>query len=273
LKTGVAGVAMPMQRNWIGRSEGAQFKLDICDAHGNLVKGKSFEVYTTRPDTGFGVTYCVLAPEHELIANIVSDEQQAQVDQFINDTANASEIERLAEGSMTKRGVFTGAYALNPFTNKAVPVYIADYVLMGYGTGAIMAVPGQDERDWDFAKAYDLPILRTVQPTADHPDDKPFTGDGVAINSDWLNGLGVADAKAKAIDWLVEQQIGQRKVNYRLRDWGVSRQRYWGCPIPMIFCDDCGEVPVPSEDLPVVLPEDVAFTGVNSPIKDDPCRA
>ncbi len=259
-----------MQRNWIGRSEGAQFKLDICDADGNLVDGKFFEVYTTRPDTGFGVTYCVLAPEHELVAEIVTEEQRATVTQFIDDTANASEIDRLAEGSMTKRGAFTGAYAFNPFTQTPVPVYIADYVLMGYGTGAIMAVPGQDERDWDFAKAYNLPILRTVQPTEDHPEDAAFTGEGVAINSEWLNGLGVADAKAKAIDWLVEQSIGQRQINYRLRDWGVSRQRYWGCPIPMIFCDACGEVPVPSEDLPVVLPEDVAFTGVNSPIKDDP---
>ena len=259
-----------MQRNWIGRSEGAQFKLDICDADGKLVDDKSFEVYTTRPDTGFGVTYCVLAPEHDLIADIVTDEQKATVTKFISDTANASEIDRLAEGSMTKRGAFTGAYAFNPFTKTPVPVYIADYVLMGYGTGAIMAVPGQDERDWDFAKAYGLPILRTVQPTQDHSEDAAFTGEGVAINSDWLNGLGVADAKAKAIDWLVEQNIGQRQINYRLRDWGVSRQRYWGCPIPMIFCDACGEVPVPAEDLPVILPEDVAFTGVNSPIKDDP---
>ena len=259
-----------MQRNWIGRSEGAQFKLDICDAEGNLIADKFFEVYTTRPDTGFGVTYCVLAPENDLIAEIVTDEQKATVTKFIDDTANASEIGRLAEGSMTKRGAFTGAYAFNPFTKKPVPVYIADYVLMGYGTGAIMAVPGQDERDWDFAKAYDLPILRTVQAPDDHPEDQAFTGDGLAINSDWLNGLAVTDAKSKAIDWLVEQDIGQRKINYRLRDWGVSRQRYWGCPIPMIFCEACGEVPVPAEDLPVILPEDVAFTGVNSPIKDDP---
>lgn len=259
-----------MQRNWIGRSEGAQFKLDICNVEGELLAGKSFDVYTTRPDTGFGMTYCVLAPEHDLVKDIVTDLHRDAVDEFIEHTRNASDIDRLAEGSMNKRGVFTGSYAMNPFTGKPVPVYLADYVLMTYGTGAIMAVPGQDQRDWDFANAYDLPILRTVQPPADFNDDAPYTGDGVAINSDWLNGLNVDEAKAKTLDWLVENNLGQRQINYRLRDWGVSRQRYWGCPIPMIFCERCGEVPVPSEDLPVVLPEDIAFTGVNSPIKDDP---
>ncbi|MBT8140842.1 MAG: leucine--tRNA ligase, partial [Gammaproteobacteria bacterium] len=259
-----------MQRNWIGRSEGAEFSLNICDVEGARVKDLSFDVYTTRPDTSFGMTYCVLAPEHPLVEDITSELHQSAVQEFIEQARNASEIERLAEGSMNKRGVFTGAYAMNPFTKKPVPVYIADYVLMSYGTGAIMAVPGQDQRDWDFALAYDLPIIRTVQAPEDFPEDQPYTGDGVAINSDWLNGLNVAQAKVKAIDWLVDNQLGQRKVNYRLRDWGVSRQRYWGCPIPMIFCEHCGEVPVPTEDLPVILPEDVAFTGVNSPIKDDP---
>jgi leucyl-tRNA synthetase len=259
-----------MQRNWIGRSEGAEFKLSICNVEGELTGDLSFDVYTTRPDTSFGMTYCVLAPEHHLVERIVTDIHRDAVNEFIETARNASEIDRLAEGTMNKRGVFTGAYAMNPFTAKPVPVYLADYVLMSYGTGAIMAVPGQDQRDWDFAMAYDLPIVRTVKPPSDFPDDAPYLGDGLAINSDWLNGLGVNDAKEKALDWLIEKNIGQRKVNYRLRDWGVSRQRYWGCPIPMILCGKCGEVPVATEDLPVILPEDVAFTGVNSPLKDNP---
>ncbi len=258
-----------MQRNWIGRSEGAEFSLQICDAEGTVNGEHSLAVYTTRPDTSFGMTYCVLAPEHPLVQEIVTAEQAEAVKAFQKTAALASEIDRLADGSLDKRGVFTGAYALNPFSEKPVPVYLADYVLMGYGTGAIMAVPGQDQRDWDFAKSYDLPIIRTVQPPEDF-DGEAYKGDGPAINSQWLDGLAVDEAKEKALDWLEQQGLGQRTVNYRLRDWGVSRQRYWGCPIPMIHCEACGDVPVPEEDLPVVLPEDVEFMGVQSPIKADP---
>jgi leucyl-tRNA synthetase len=259
-----------MQRNWIGRSEGAQFALPLCDRHGQLLPGeRAVEVYTTRPDTGFGMTYAVLAPEHPMVASIVSAEQAAEVDTFIARVKATSEIDRLSEdGQVDKRGVFTGAYVRNPFNGQAVPLYLADYVLMGYGTGAIMAVPGQDQRDWDFASAYGLPIIRTVQP----PDDfegEAYTGDGPAINSQWLDGLEVSEAKARAIAWLEDQGLGQRKVNFRLRDWGVSRQRYWGCPIPVIYCPACGAVPVPEDQLPVVLPEDVSFMGVQSPIKAD----
>jgi len=259
-----------MQRNWIGRSEGAEFEMPVCDASGNPdAHGRSVRVFTTRPDTSFGMTYAVLAPEHPLVADITTSEHVDEVARFAEQAAQATEEDRLAvEGGLEKRGVFTGAYLFNPFTEKPVPLYLADYVLMGYGTGAIMAVPGQDQRDWDFAMSHDLPIIRTVAPPDDW-DGEAYTEDGPAINSEWLDGLEVAEAKEKATAWLEEKGLGVRKVNYRLRDWGVSRQRYWGCPIPVIYCPDCGAVPVPENQLPVVLPEDVTFMGVQSPIKAD----
>ncbi|MBT8061494.1 MAG: leucine--tRNA ligase [Gammaproteobacteria bacterium] len=258
-----------MQRNWIGRSEGVEFDLKICNSDGQPDEHTpSIRVYTTRPDTSFGMTYAVLSPEHPLVGDITSDEQRAAVEALVQQVRNETELERTSEGG-DKRGAFTGAHVLNPFNGKAVPVFIAEYVLMDYGTGAIMAVPGEDQRDWDFARQHDLPIIRTVQP----PDDwegEAFTDEGPKINSDWLNGLDHRAAIEKSIDWLESQGLGERKVNYRLRDWGVSRQRYWGCPIPVIYCEDCGAVPVPEEELPVILPEDVSFMGVQSPIKADP---
>jgi leucyl-tRNA synthetase len=260
-----------MQRNWIGRSEGVQFSMSVCDEHNQThVDEHQISVYTTRPDTVFGMTYAVLAPEHPLVAHLTTEEQAPLVEQFVQDTREATETVRLAVGSdLEKRGVFTGAYLRNPVTDQPVPLYLADYVLMDYGTGAIMAVPGQDQRDWDFAKSHDLPIIRTVQPP-DGWEGEAFSEDGKAINSDWLDGLGMIEAKEKAMLWIEAEGLGQRKVNFRLRDWGVSRQRYWGCPIPVIYCDDCGAVPVPEDQLPVVLPEDVSFMGVQSPIKTDP---
>ena len=260
-----------MQRNWIGRSEGAEFEMKICDPEGNPdPEGHDVRVFTTRPDTSFGMTYAVLAPEHPLVHEVTSSDQRAEVEAFVAAAAEATEEDRLTvEGSLEKRGVFTGAYLLNPFNGKPVPLYIADYVLMGYGTGAIMAVPGQDQRDWDFAVSHGLPIIRTVA-TPDGWEGEAWVEDGPAINSDWLDGLEVGEAREKATEWLVEKGIGERKVNYRLRDWGVSRQRYWGCPIPVIYCEDCGALPVPEHQLPVVLPEDVEFMGVQSPIKADP---
>jgi len=260
-----------MQRNWIGRSEGCEFEMKVCDADGVAdPRDLGVRVFTTRPDTSFGMTYAVLAPEHELVAQITPEAQREAVEAFVAQVAQASEEDRLSEeGGLEKRGVFTGAYLYNPFTEKPVPLYLADYVLMGYGTGAIMAVPGQDQRDWDFARVHGLPIVRTVQPPEGW-EGEAYVEDGPAINSDWLNGLEVAEAKEAATAWLEQQGIGERKVNYRLRDWGVSRQRYWGCPIPVIYCDDCGPVPVPEDQLPVVLPEDVEFMGVQSPIKADP---
>jgi len=260
-----------MQRNWIGRSEGAEFSMTVCDREGRPGENnRSMRVFTTRPDTAFGMTYAVLAPEHPLVEEVTSPEQAAQVRAFVQNARATAEADRLAvDGSLEKRGVFTGAYVLNPFTSRPVPLYIADYVLMGYGTGAIMAVPGQDQRDWDFAVSHGLSIIRTVQPPEGW-EGEAYTGDGPAVNSAWLDGLEVAEAKEKAIGWLEAQGCGERKINYRLRDWGVSRQRYWGCPIPVIYCASCGAVPVPEDQLPVVLPEDVTFMGVQSPIKADP---
>jgi leucyl-tRNA synthetase len=258
-----------MQRNWIGRSEGAEFDLTVCDETGVVAAGAPIvRVFTTRPDTSFGMTYAVLAPEHPLVASITTDAQRSEVEAFVERVSTTSEIDRLSsEGSLDKRGVFTGAYVRNPFTERPVPLYLADYVLMGYGTGAIMAVPAEDQRDWDFATTYDLPIVRTVQPPDDW-DGEAYTGEGPHINSAWLDGLDKPEAIAKAIVWLETQGIGEGKVNFRLRDWLVSRQRFWGCPIPIVYCPDHGIVPVPDDELPVLAPDDVEFlpTG-ESPLK------
>jgi leucyl-tRNA synthetase len=243
-----------MQRNWIGRSEGVEFELPVQGR-----SEQSIRVFTTRPDTSFGMTFVVLAPEHPLVPSLTTDDRREDVEKFIERVRKETEIERQStEGGLEKRGIFTGAYAVNPFNDQPMPIYLADYVLMTYGTGAIMAVPGEDQRDWDFATSYGLPIIRTVQPPEDF-DGEAFTGDGPAINSEWLNGLHMVEAKAKAIDWLETKGLGQRKVNYRLRDWLLSRQRYWGCPIPVVYCDTDGMVPVPEDQLPVLLPDDVEF--------------
>ena len=249
-----------MQTNWIGRSEGAEFALPIADADGNArTDVPGLAVYTTRPDTGFGMTFAVMAPEHPRVNELTTDSQREAVTAFRGDVAEKSEIDRLStEGPIEKRGVATGTNVINPFTGEAIPLFLADYVLTTYGTGAIMAVPGQDQRDWDFAKAYDLPIIRTVQPPEDF-EGEAFTGDGEAINSQWLDGMGVVEAKAKAISWLADEGLGEGRVNFRLRDWLLSRQRFWGCPIPIIYCDDCGEQLVPDDQLPVVAPDDVEF--------------
>jgi len=240
-----------MQRNWIGKSIGAEIKFKIDDSD------EEFIVFTTRPDTLFGATYMVLSPEHPLVEKITVEEQKQAVIDYQEKVKNLSEIDRTSTVK-EKTGTFTGAYAINPANNKKIPIWIADYVLMTYGTGAIMAVPGQDERDWEFAEKFNLPIIRTVQPKEGF-DGKAFIEDGLAINSEFLNGLNVSDAKKKMIDWLIDNNLGKAKVNYRLRDWLISRQRYWGTPIPIIHCESCGEVPVPYENLPVELPYEVEF--------------
>jgi leucyl-tRNA synthetase len=244
-----------MQRNWIGRSEGAEFDLPVAGRPELKIR-----VFTTRPDTAFGMTYAVLAPEHPLVDRLVTDDAERRaVVEFRADVARESEIERLA-ADRPKRGLRLRAKIVNPFNNAEIPLFIADYVLMGYGTGAIMAVPGEDQRDWEFAKQHGLPIIETVK----RPDGwvgEAYGGDGIKINSGFLNGLTVAEAKRKAIDWLVERGLGVAKVNYRLRDWGISRQRYWGAPIPVLYCDKDGLVPEDEKNLPVVLPRDVQLSG------------
>ncbi len=254
-----------MQRNWIGRSEGAQFEMSVAGSDDKI------EVFTTRPDTAFGMTFVVLAPEHPLVTAITSPERRKEVTAFVDRVGRQPELERQStEISFEKRGIFTGAYAINPFNGKDVPIYLADYVLMGYGTGAIMAVPAEDQRDWEFATAYGLPIIRTVEPPKGW-EGEAYTGEGPRINSEWLNGIvETAKAKQTAIEWVEEKGIGKRTVQYRLRDWLVSRQRYWGCPIPVVYCPDDGIVPLPESDLPVLLPDDVQFlpTG-ESPLRKD----
>src|SRR5436189_3681501 len=246
---------LTMQRNWSGRSEGAEFDLPVVGR-----AGLAITIFTTRPDTAFGMTYAVLAPEHPLVDALVADEEErARVAAFRQEVARESEIERLA-ADRPKRGLRLGARAVNPFTDAEIPLFIADYVLMGYGTGAIMAVPGEDQRDWEFAKQHGLPIIETVK----RPDGwvgEAYGGDGIKINSGFLNGLTVAEAKRRAIDWLVERGLGVATVNYRLRDWGISRQRYWGAPIPVLYCEKDGMVPEDEKNLPVVLPRDVQLSG------------
>jgi leucyl-tRNA synthetase len=251
--------AKVMQRNWIGRSEGAEFDLPV-EGRPDI----TLRVFTTRPDTSFGMTYAVMAPEHPLVDELTTDGERDAVESIRRRAAEQSDIERMSEGdasTLEKRGAFTGTNVVNPFNGQPVPLYVADYVLMGYGTGAIMAVPAEDARDWAFATLHHLPIVRTVQPPADWEEQGggAYSGDGIKINSDFLDGLDIETAKARAIEWLETEGKGERKVNYRLRDWLVSRQRFWGCPIPAVYCETHGVVPVPEDQLPIVAPDDVEF--------------
>jgi len=235
-----------LQRNWIGRSEGADVDFNVVDREDVIT------VFTTRPDTLYGATYMVLAPEHHLADELTSADQQDAVKNYQEKASQKSDLER-GELNKEKTGVFTGSYAVNPVNGEEIPIWIADYVLMTYGTGAIMAVPGQDQRDWDFAKEFNLPIIRTVEPTEDF-DGEAFLGEGLAINSDFLNGLNIRDAKAKIITWLEKGNKGKGTVQYKLRDWLFSRQRYWGEPMPIIHYGD-NVKPLDESDLPLVLPE------------------
>ena len=234
------------QRNWIGRSVGASIKFALeNDAETKI------EVFSTRPDTIFGASCLVLAPEHDLVAKLTTSEQKAAVDAYIDEVADKSDLER-TDLAKDKTGVFTGSYVINPVNGQKVPVWIADYVLASYGTGAIMVVPAHDERDYEFAKKFDLPIIPVIE--GGNIEQEAYTGEGKHINSDFLNGLNKEDAIAKAIAWLEEKGIGAKKVNYRLRDWTFSRQRYWGEPIPVIHWEDGETTLVPEEELPLYLP-------------------
>jgi len=252
-----------MQRNWIGRSEGVdiQFSVDGDDP---------ITVYTTRPDTLMGVTFLSIAAEHPLA--IRASLNNAELAAFCVECKNVGVAEATIE-TQEKRGMVTGLFAVHPITHARVPIYVANFVLMGYGTGAVMAVPGHDQRDWDFAVKYQLPIKQVIRPLDGEDVDlsvAAYTAQGLCINSGAYDGMNFEQAFNALADRLSKAGQGKRRVNYRLRDWGVSRQRYWGCPIPIIYCATCGALPVPEDQLPVILPEDVAFTGVKSPIKSDP---
>ncbi|OUM97256.1 MAG: leucine--tRNA ligase [Paenibacillaceae bacterium ZCTH02-B3] len=235
-----------MQRNWIGRSEGAEVDFKV-DGHET-----TFTVFTTRPDTLFGCTYCVLAPEHPLVKTITTPEQREAVEAYVDQAARKSDLER-TDLAKDKTGVFTGAYAVNPVNGQKVPIWIADYVLGHYGTGAIMAVPGHDQRDWEFAQKFGLPIVEVVK--GGDLSKGAHTDDGPHVNSGFLDGLNVKDACERMIAWLEENNKGRRKVTYKLRDWLFSRQRYWGEPIPILHYEDGTMEPVPEEELPLLLPE------------------
>ena len=242
-----------MQKHWIGKSTGAEVTFKVKDSD------LSFNVFTTRVDTLYGVEYVVLAPENPLVEQIVTNEQKAQVVDYQEKAKKQSDIERQSI-TREKTGVFSGAYAINPINGKEIPVWIGDYVLATYGTGAVMAVPAHDERDFAFAKKFDLPMTRVIAPKDGSEVELPYCEHGILINSEEFDGLTTKEAKVKIVEKLAKQNLGEQKVNYRLRDWLVSRQRYWGAPIPVIYCEDCGTVPVPENQLPVELPYNVEFT-------------
>jgi leucyl-tRNA synthetase len=246
-----------MQRHWIGRSEGVEFEMAI-QGRPDL----KFRVFTTRIDTVFGVTFAVLAPEHPLVDTITTPEQRATVEAYRERARRLDEATRLST-ERERTGVFTGAYAVNPVNDEPVPIYVADYVLMTYGTGAIMAVPAHDERDYDFARKHGLPIRTVISPDGSVPDPNEtpacYTGDGVMVNSGAFSGLSNREGMQRLGEWFEARGLGERKVNYRLRDWLISRQRYWGAPIPIVHCPACGEVPVPEDQLPVLLPDVEAY--------------
>lgn len=235
-----------MQRNWIGKSEGASVLFKLEDYN------ESLEVYTTRCDTLFGATYMVIAPEHPLVAKLTKPEQKEAVEKYLDITKHKSDLER-TDLAKEKTGVFTGSYALNPLSGKRLPIWIADYVLISYGTGAIMAVPAHDERDWEFAKKYNLPIIEVLKSPI-NVQEKAWTEDGIHVNSSWLDGLNKKDAIDKVLSYLEEHKCGHKAINYKLRDWVFSRQRYWGEPIPLVHCPHCGIVPLRDDQLPLTLP-------------------
>jgi len=252
-----------MQRNWIGRSEGVQAIFRVADSDLEM------PIFTTRPDTIMGVTYMAVAAEHPLARQAAAE--YPEIANFIEECRQTDVAEATLE-TMEKKGMALGLDVIHPLTGKRIPIWVANFVLMSYGTGAVMAVPGHDERDWAFARKYGLEVLQVIRPADGNSVDisqGAYLDYGVLVNSDRFDGLTSKQAFTAIAEQLQSQQQGEVQVNYRLRDWGVSRQRYWGCPIPIIYCDKCGSVPVPEQDLPVVLPENVEFTVAKSPIKAD----
>ena len=253
-----------MQSNWIGRSEGTEIEFAMEGHDWN------FKVFTTRPDTLFGVTYVTFAPEHQKVLEITTDEQRDSVQDYIEQTAKMKEVDRLSTAK-EKTGVFTGAYAINPVNGEKIPIWISDYVLVTYGTGVVMGVPGHDERDFAFAEAFNLPCRKVIQePNTELSSilKSAYTEPGIVLNSGKYDGMNSLEMKTKITNDLESNGKGQKKVNFRLRDWLVSRQRYWGAPIPIINCPNCGEVLVPEDQLPVLLPENVEF----KPTGESPLR-
>lgn len=238
-----------MQRNWIGRSEGA-------DVIFKTKEGDEIKIYTTRPDTLFGATYMVLAPEHPLVKKLITKEQKKACDKYIKDSSSKSDLDR-TDLNKDKSGVFTGSFAINPVNNEEIPIWIADYVLISYGTGAIMAVPAHDSRDFEFAKKFNLPIRRVIAKDLNNIEEleEAYSDDGLHLNSGFLDGLNKKDAITKMLTFLQDKGIGEKRINFKLRDWIFSRQRYWGEPIPLVHCQDCGIQPLKEEDLPLTLPE------------------
>lgn len=236
------------QTNWIGKSQGAEIDFKI-DGHDEIVT-----VFSTRPDTLFGATFVVLAPEHSLAKQLLSDDFREYGETYIAEAIKKSEIERMND-SREKTGVFTGSYAVNPVNGEKVPVWVADYVLSGYGTGAVMAVPAHDERDFAFAEKFSLPIIKVIDTPEDYETAGPYHGEGLLINSGSFDGKPTSDAREEIVAWLEQQKVGQTKTTYKMRDWSIGRQRYWGAPIPIIHCDEHGAVAVPESQLPVLLPE------------------
>jgi leucyl-tRNA synthetase len=245
-----------MQENWIGKSRGARIKFPVKD-------GGELEVFTTRPDTIFGATFMAVAPEHRLAEEVA--EEKEEVKEYIEEAKQRENEEREEK---SKSGIFTGRYAENPFTGEEIPIYVAEFILTDYGTGAVMAVPAHDQRDWEFAQEHNIEVRKVVEPEEIHDlEEEAYEGDGRHVNSEFLDGLNKEEAVERTIEELEEEDKGEQDTQYKLRDWLISRQRYWGTPIPVVFCEDCGAIPVPEEDLPVKLPEDVEFTGKGNPVK------
>ncbi|TMD01111.1 MAG: leucine--tRNA ligase, partial [Chloroflexi bacterium] len=249
-----------MQTNWIGRSQGAEVDFPVAGHEGETIR-----IFTTRPDTLFGATFMVLAPEHPLVEKVTADDNRARVRDYVEKARKETEIDRLST-EREKTGVPTGGFAINPVNGEKVPIWVADYVLVTYGTGAIMAVPAHDERDFAFAQKFRLPIREVIRPPGGEDDDlhEAYVGPGLMVNSGQFDGLDSKTGFDRVIAWLEEKGIGRRSVKYRLRDWLISRQRYWGCPIPIVYCEVDGIVPVPDDQLPVLLPEEY------KPLADNP---